>query len=290
MSGLAGSVQGAALPRRRWDVGPEAARYGVLLLVAALVLLPLFVVLTGGFKTAGDLRVNPFGLPSEWNFGNYRQILGGTVIWRSLGNSLVLSLSTVVLTLLCASLAGFAFAQVRFRLRGVMFSFFLLGLLFPAATAILPLFILVRDLGLLDSVWGIVLPQSAFGLALSIVLLRGFFRQLPPDLWGAASIDGCGHARFLWHVVLPLSRPVLATVAVIVMVQSWNSYLLPLTLLNSSRHYPWTVAITEFATEYSTDWQMTLAFITLTLLPAVAFFLLAQRQLVAGLTGGAVKG
>ena len=270
--------------------GAAWPRYAILSLVAALVLLPLFVVFMGGFKTAGDLRVNPFGLPSEWTFDSYRAILGGTTLWRSLGNSLVLAVSTVTLTLACASLAGYAFAQMRFRLSGSLFGFFLMGLLFPAATAILPLFILVRDLGLLDSVWGVVLPQSAFGLALSIVLLRGFFGQLPPDLWGAANIDGCGHGRFLWHIVLPLSRPVLATVAVIVMVQSWNSYLLPLTLLNSARSYPWTIAITEFASEFSTDWQMTLAFITITLVPAIAFFLLAQRQLVAGLTGGAVKG
>jgi raffinose/stachyose/melibiose transport system permease protein len=154
----------------------------------------------------------------------------------------------------------------------------------------MPLFILVRDLGLLDRLIGVVLPQSAFGLALSIVLLRGFFKQLPADLWNAALIDGCSHGRFLWHVVLPLSRPILATVAVIVMMTSWNSYLLPLTLLNSSQSYPWTIAITEFASEYSTAWELTLAFIALTLIPAVLFFLLAQRQLIAGLTGGALKG
>ena len=267
-----------------------ALRYGILSLVAGLVLLPLFVVVTGGFKTAGDLRVNPLGWPSVWNFDGYLQILSGVTLWRSLGNSLVLSLSTVILTLFCASLAGYAFAQMHFRLSGPLFFYFLLGLLFPAATAIMPLFILVRDLGLLDRLIGVVLPQSAFGLALSIVLLRGFFKQLPADLWNAALIDGCSHGRFLWHVVLPLSRPILATVAVIVMMTSWNSYLLPLTLLNSSQSYPWTIAITEFASEYSTAWELTLAFIALTLIPAVLFFLLAQRQLIAGLTGGALKG
>ena len=268
----------------------EAARYAVLSAVAALVLLPLLVVVLGGFKTAGDLRVNPFGLPAEWDFEGYRQILGGATLWRSLRNSLVLSLSTVALTLTFASLAGYAFAQIRFRLSAPAFAYFLVGLLFPAATAIMPLFVLVRDLGLLDRALGVVLPQSAFGLALSIVLLRGFFSRLPADLWSAAMIDGCGHGRFLWHVVLPLSRPILATVAVIVMMTSWNSYLLPLTLLNSSASYPWTIAITEFATEYSTAWELTLAFITITLVPAVLFFLAAQRQLIAGLTGGAVKG
>lgn len=266
------------------------ARYLVLLLVAGFVLVPLVTVALGGFKTTGELNANPFGLPSEWNLGNYLSALMGARLWRSLWNSVLLSAGTVFLTLVVATMAAFAFAQIRFLGKQLLFSYFLLGLLFPAATAILPLFIRVRNLGLLDTPWGVILPQASFGLAMAILLLWGFFRQLPEALWDAATIDGCGYAGFLWHVVLPLSRPILATVAVFSLVHSWNSYLLPLTLLNSSRSYPWTLTIMDFAGEYATDWPMTLAFITLTLVPAVIFFLVAQKQIVAGLTSGAVKG
>lgn len=266
------------------------ARNLALMLVAGIVLVPLVTVALGGFKTMGELRVNPFGLPDEWYFQNYLDSLFSRRLWLSLGNSVLLSAGTVGLTLVVATMAAFAFAQIRFLGKKLLFSYFLLGLLFPAATAILPLFIRVRNLGLLDTPWGVILPQSAFGLGMAILLLWGFFRQLPEALWDAAVIDGCGYARFLWHVVLPLSRPILATVAVFSLVHSWNSYLLPLTLLNSPGSYPWTLTIMDFAGEYSTDWPAILAFITLTLIPAVIFFLFAQKQIVAGLTSGAVKG
>lgn len=266
------------------------ARMLALVLVAGAVLVPLAGVAVGGLKTMGELRTNPFGLPVAWAWNTYGGILGGTRLWRSLGNSLLLSFCTVLITVTAATLAAFAFAQIRFFGRQYLFGYFLLGLLFPAATAILPLFVRIRDFGLLDTPWGVILPQAAFGLGMAMLLLWGFFRQLPEDLWGAAVIDGCGYGRFLWHIVLPLSRPILATVAVFSLVQSWNSYLLPLTMLNSPGAYPWTLTIIDFFGEYSTDWPSVLAFITLTLLPAVLFFLVAQRQIIAGLTGGAVKG
>ena len=272
--------------RERFPLGRTLALLGV----AAFVLGPLFAVVIGGFKTEGELRVNPFGLPWDWYLDNYLSSLRRERLWLSLANSLILSGGTVLLTLVFATMAAFAFAQIRFFGQRMLFSYFLLGLLFPAATAILPLFIRVRDLGLLDTYWGVILPQTAFGLGMAILLLWGFFRQIPEALWDAANIDGCGYAGFLWHVVLPLSRPILATVAVFQLVHAWNSYLLPLTLLNSSRSYPWTLTIMDFAGEYSTDWPMILAFITLTLVPAVIFFVVAQKQIVAGLTSGAVKG
>jgi raffinose/stachyose/melibiose transport system permease protein len=265
-------------------------RYLVLILVACIVLVPLVVVALGGFKSMGELRTNPFGLPPVWRMDAYADILGGRRFWTSLSNSVILSFGTVLLTLAVGALAAFAFAQIRFRGRALLFGYFLLGLLFPAATAILPLFVRVRDLGLLDTPWGVILPQAAFGLGMTILLLWSFFRQLPEDLWGAARIDGCGYFGFLWYMVLPLSRPILATVAVFTLVHSWNSYLLPLTLLNSPGEYPWTLTIMDYAGEFSTEWNKILAFITLTLVPAVVFFLVAQRQIIAGLTSGAVKG
>ncbi len=262
----------------------------VLAVVAAAVLVPLLAVAVGGLKTMGELRTSPFGLPATWAWETYGRILAGERFWRALGNSVLLSFCTVLITVTLATMAAFAFAQIRFFGRQFLFGYFLLGLLFPAATAILPLFVRIRDFGLLDTPWGVILPQAAFGLGMAVLLLWGFFRQLPQDLWGAATIDGCGYGQFLWHVVLPLSRPILATVAVFALVHSWNSYLLPLTMLNTPRTYPWTLTIMDFFGEYSTDWPSVLAFITLTLLPAVLFFLVAQRQIIAGLTGGAVKG
>lgn len=261
-----------------------------LALIAAFVAVPLLATVLGGLKTLGELRTNPFGLPESWEWENYTGILFSQRYWQMLWNSLVISSLTVVLTLIVASMAAFAFAHIHFFGSAMLLSYLTMGLLFPAATAILPLFIKVRDLGLLDSYLGVVLPQVAFGLAMSILLLRRFFKDLPHELLEAALVDGCSYVEFFRHVTLPLSRPILATVGTIAFVHSWNSYLLPLVMLNSEALYPWPLGIMIYQGEFSSDWHLILAFITLTLLPTILLFIFAQKHIVAGLTAGAVKG
>jgi raffinose/stachyose/melibiose transport system permease protein len=265
-------------------------RQAVLFVVAAMVLIPLVATALGGLKTLGDLRVDPFGLPASWQWQNYWDILAGRRYWRLMGNSLVIAVLTVVLTVSISAMAAFVFVHVKFFGSSFLFNYLLLGLMFPAATAILPLFIKIRDLGLLDTYWGVALPQVAFGLAASILLFRNYFRQLPGDLFDAALIDGCGYFAFFRHIVLPLARPILATVAVITFVHSWNGYLLPLVVLNRETLYPWPLGIMAFQGEYSTDWHLVLAFITLTIVPVIVMFFAAQRHIVAGLTTGSLKG
>ncbi len=259
-------------------------------LVAAFVAVPLLATLLGGFKTLGELRTNPFGLPETWEWQNYTGILFSGRYWQMLWNSFVIASFTVLLTLIVASMAAFAFAHIHFFGSAMLLSYLTMGLLFPAATAILPLFIKVRDLGLLDNYFGVILPQVAFGLAMSILLLRRFFKDLPHELLEAALVDGCSYFAFFRHVTLPLSRPILATVGTITFVHSWNSYLLPLVMLNSEQLYPWPLGIMIYQGEFSSEWHLILAFITLTLLPTVLLFILAQKHIVAGLTSGAVKG
>jgi raffinose/stachyose/melibiose transport system permease protein len=262
----------------------------ILCFVGALVIVPLLATALGGFKELGELRTNPFGLPKAWQWENYASILLGGRYWRILGNSLFISAVTVALTLVVAAPAAFAFAHLRFFGQRLLFNYFILGLTFPFATAILPLFIKVRDLGLLDTHWGIILPQVAFSQALSILLMRNAFRQLPSELLDAALVDGCGYGRFFISIVLPLSRPILATVAVIAFVASWNNFLLPLMVINTNAKYPWTLGLMDYQGEFIVAWQMILAFITLTILPAMLMFTLAQKHIVSGLTAGAVKG
>lgn len=261
-----------------------------LLTVAVFVATPLLATALGGFKSLGELRSNPFGLPQVWEIENYTSILLSSRYWQLMVNSTIISTVTVALTVVVASMAGFVFAHLRFWGSSMLLSYLTLGLLFPAATAILPLFIKVRDLGLLDSHLGVILPQVAFALAMSILLFRRFFRDLPAELLEAALVDGCSYVGFYRHVTLPLSRPILATVATIAFVQSWNAYLVPLVMLNSDRLYPWPLGIMVYQGEFTSEWNLILAFITLTLLPTVIAFLLAQKHIVAGLTAGAVKG
>ena len=268
----------------------NALRIIVLLFVSSLIVLPLAATVLGGFKTDGELRIEPFGLPDVWRTQFYGEIFADPQFWRYLWNSLVISLLTVVLTLILGSMAAYAFAQARFFGSRFLFSYLLLGLMFPFAAAIMPLFLTVRDLGLLDTPWGVILPQVAFGLAFSIMFFRTFFRQMPPELFEAARVDGCGFIRFYFYFTLPLSTPILATIAVFVFVQSWNNYLLPLIMLNDRAGYTWTLGAMDYRGEYIAEWNRTLAFMTMTLTPAVVFFLAAQKYIVAGLTGGSVKG
>jgi raffinose/stachyose/melibiose transport system permease protein len=279
----------AQTPGRSLRFGTRAYLYTCLVIVAAVVVIPLVTTALGGFKTLGDLRGNAFGLPSTWMVSNYSDILFSQRYWLQMGNSLLIAGLTVFLTLAFAAMAAFTFAHVRFFGSQFLLNYFLIGLMFPAATAILPLFIRIRDLGLLDTYWGVVLPQVAFGLGMSILLFRNYFRSLPSELFDAAFVDGAGYLRFFWHISLPLSRPIIATVGIISFVGSWNSYILPLIMLNSESKYPWPLGIMVYRGEFSTDWQLILAFITLTILPTVVVFFAAQKHIIAGLTAGAVK-
>jgi raffinose/stachyose/melibiose transport system permease protein len=261
-----------------------------LLTIVLFVATPLVATVLGGFKSLGELRTNPFGLPQIWEWKNYTDILLSRRYWQLLQNSLIISSLTVVLTLITASMAAFVFAHIHFFGRNFLLNYITMGLLFPAATAILPLFIKVRDLGLLDHYFGVILPQVAFALAMSILLLRRFFKELPEELLEAALVDGCSYLNFFRYVTLPLSRPILATVGTITFVHSWNAYLVPLVMLNSDSQYPWPMGIMVYQGEFSAEWHLILAFITLTLLPTIILFLFAQKHIVAGLTSGAVKG
>lgn len=268
----------------------DGARLSALFIMTGLVLFPIAAAVLGGFKTSGELRVAPFSLPDVWRFEFYGQILTDGSFWRYLWNSFFIATMTVILTLIVGSMAAYVFSHVRFAGSGFIMSYLLLGMMFPVAASIVPLFIQIRDVGLLDSAWGVILPQTAFGLGFSILLFKTFFDQLPRELFEAARIDGISYAGFFFRFTLPLSTPILGTVAVFVFVSSWNNYLLPLVVLNSSDQFPWTLGMMQFRGEFIVEWNRILAFVTLTLAPAIVFFLATQKYIVAGLNAGAVKG
>jgi raffinose/stachyose/melibiose transport system permease protein len=265
-----------------------------LLVVAAAILVPIVFAILGGFKTNGQLVSDPVAvIPSPWVFSNYIDVVFGAnalVFWRQFLNSLIVAVVAVGLTVGFGALAAFAFARMAFRGREAVFTLFVLGLLFPTAVAILPLYILVRSLGLSGNLLGVALPQAAFALPLTIVILRPFFRSIPTELEDAARMDGCSSFGFFWRVLLPLSRPALATVSVLAIVATWNAFLLPLILLNGADQWTLPLGVMNFSTEYSSDHARVLAYTVISIIPAIVFYAFAERQLVGGLTSGAVKG
>ena len=279
-------------PRRR-RVGKRTAKrvvlYAIAAVVLAVVLVPLVYAWLGGFRDNQQLVTKPAALPDPWVFANYRGVLGTRSFWRQLWNSTLIALLTTGFVLPAASLAAFVLARYRFKGRELVYGLFTLGLLFPVAVAILPLFVVLRQVGLLSNPLGVALPQAAFALPLSIIIMRPFFRAVPQELQDAAAIDGCGPWRLYRSVMLPLSRPVLSTVAVITLVTSWNAFLLPLLVLVDPNEHTVPIGVNNISTQYTTDYARVLAYTSLAMVPALIFYAFAERQIVGGLTAGAVK-
>jgi raffinose/stachyose/melibiose transport system permease protein len=268
----------------------RSAMYAIAVGVVLAVLVPIIYAVLGGFRTTGQISAQPVDLPDPWIFENYREIVTSGSFWRQVRNSVLIAAITMVVVVPAASLAAFVLARFSFKGREAVYVFFTLGLLFPVAVAILPLFISLRTFGLINSWFGVALPQAAFALPTMIIVLRPFFRSIPAELEEAAAIDGCGSFRFFWTIVMPLSRPVLATVSVLVIVTSWNAFLLPLIVLSDPDLWTLPLGVTNFSTQYSSDTARVLAFTSLSMVPALVFYVFAERQIVSGLASGAVRG
>jgi raffinose/stachyose/melibiose transport system permease protein len=267
-------------------------RWALCLVVFLLIAVPLWISVMGGFKTVGQLRAEPASIPNPFIWQQYTDLLIGKIgsFWRELLNSVILGVGTVGIGLMTATFAGYALARIRFRFNNLIFTYFWLGLLFPLSVASLPLYLQLRNLGLLDTHIGVILPQTAFGLPMMVMLLRGFIRQIPNELEEAAAIDGYGRFGFLFKIVVPLSTPILATVSVLTFVSSWNNFFMPLLVLNKIASYPLPLGVMDFYGQHAADWNMILAFLTLAMVPAVIIYLFCQKYIVQGLTSGAVKG
>jgi raffinose/stachyose/melibiose transport system permease protein len=278
-----------ARPRRRRLTTGRVLGYVAGLAMAAVVVVPLLFVVIGGFRTTGAIADKPFGLPHPWVPKNYTDILTSGAFRRQVWNSVFIGFIVTTAVVLCGATAAYPISRFKFPGREGVYSFFTLGLLFPASVAVLPLYLLLRNLNVLDTPWAVAAPEAAFGLPVTIVILRPFMRSIPGEIEDAAVVDGCSRFGFFWRILLPLSVPALVTVGILAFITSWNAFLLPLLLLSDANHYTLPLGTAAFSSQYSSDTALVLAFTSLSMLPALAFFVLAQRRIVGGLTG-AVKG
>jgi len=260
---------------------------GVIIIIITIV--PLLFIFIGGFRTTPQINNDPTGLPHPWLWTNYRIIVTSHVFWHFLMNSALIAIITTTLAVSLGAMAAFALSRYTFKGREALFSFFTIGLLFPLTVAALPLYLLLRDLGLLENMFGVAIPEAAFSLSITIVILRPFMRQIPGELEDAAVIDGTTKLGFFWRVLLPLSAPALTTVAILAFVTSWNFFILPLLVFNNQIHFTLPLGVAAFQSQYSADTARVFAFTALSMLPTLLFFTVAQRRIVGGLTG-AVKG
>ncbi len=263
--------------------------YLIAIVVIGITVVPLLFVVIGGFRTNAQINDTPAGLPHPWVLQNYQEVLADPRFWQFLWNSVQIAVVATVLAVVLGSMAGFALSRYHFRGREAFYVLFTLGLLFPIGVATLPLYLLLRDIGLLENPIGVAIPEAAFSLPVTIVVLRPFMRAIPDEIEDAAVLDGTTRLGFFWRILLPLSLPALTTVSVLAFVTSWNAYLLPLLVFNDQQHFTLPLGVATFQSQYSQDTARILAFTALSMVPALAFFVLAERRIVGGLTGS-VKG
>lgn len=281
-----------ASPRARRIRPATPVSYLVALVIIAITLVPMLYVIVGGFRTTAQLNASPTGLPHPWVWENYKAILTSAAFWQNLGNSALIGIVVTVLAVGLGAMASFALSRYEFRGRNAWYMLFALGLLFPANVASLPVYILDNKINLLDNWLGVALPEAAFSLPITIIILRPFMRSVPGELEDAAIVDGASRFSFFLRILVPLCRPALMTVAVLAFVTSWNAYLLPLLVFTTPSHYTLPLGVANFQSTYSQDTAAIFAFTALSMLPALAFFALAQRRIVGGLSGlaSSIKG
>ena len=259
-------------------------------LLVAAILFPLYWAALSSLTPENRLFAAPALVPRELVLDHYRALFRERDFWTPVRNSFVVAGATTVLSVVLGTVCAYALARLRFRGKAVMLAFVLAVSMFPQISIVSPLYLLLRELRLLNTYPGLVLPYLTFAMPLTIWLLVGFFRQLPAELEEAGLMDGAGRLQTLWAIVLPLSWPGIATTAILTFLYSWNEFLFALSFTLGPERHTVPVAITLFRGQYQVPWGQILAAAVVATAPVAAIVLAAQRRIVAGLTSGAVKG
>ncbi len=267
------------------DIGINVLLWGY----AAIVLIPLLLVVSNSLRPTREIFKHPVALPTHPSFDSFIEAWEKANFNVYFVNSLMITVAAVVLATAVAALAGYMLGRYKFRGSILLSAYFLAGLMLPFRLAIVPLFLLLNDMGLIDNRMGLILVYAATGIPFSIFILSSFFRQLPQELSEAARIDGANEFTIFGRIMLPLVRPALATVIVFQFVPLWNDFFFPLVLLRSTDKWTLPVGMTRFFGEFQADWSTLFAGLIITTLPLVIIFLLATKQIIAGLTAGIGK-
>jgi len=263
--------------------------HAVLISGAIVSLFPLLWMISVSLMPAGEAtaRFPPPLLPSTVTFAHYRTLLTRLTLARSLANSVLLATIITLVSLLLNSMAGYAFAKFRFRGRDGIFGVLLAALVIPGQVSMLPLFLMLKAMGCINTYWGVIIPgmASIFG----IFMIRQYIASIPDTLLDAARIDGAGELRIYWSLVLPACTPILVTLAMFTFMGVWNDFLWPLIVLTDSRRYTLPVALANLLGEHVQDTELMMAGAVMTVLPVIALFVALQRYYIAGIMSGGLK-
>jgi N-acetylglucosamine transport system permease protein len=267
------------------------ALHAFLFVWGGLVAFPLLWMVVAAFKSDQEIFTSPWRLPSALRFGNFVRAWSNGQIGRYVINTALVVTAGVALSLLLSSMAAYILARYAFPGSRLVYYLFIAGMTFPAFLAIIPLFFIAKNLGMTNSLPGLVIIYSAYSLPFSVFFLTAFFRTLPNELAEAASIDGCGHWGIFFRVMLPLAKPGLVSIGIFNVLGQWNQYLLPLVLEDDPKKYMLAQGLAELAVRqgFKSDWSAMFAGLTISMLPVLILYVIFQRQVQSGMTIGTLK-
>lgn len=261
----------------------------VLVANTILMLFPVAIMIFSGFKSNIEIFNNPFAIPDFTNLANYMKVWTQTNFVRYLLNSVFVTGLSIALILALGTMAAYAIGRYEFFGANFILLFFLAGLTLPLKLAIIPLFILFRDLNILNTYWALVTVYVAMGLPSTVFIMTGFIRSLPRELEDAARMDGASELRIMWSVLLPLCRPALVISAIHNLVPIWNDFFFPLVFIQQDSLKTLPQGLTSFMGEYTTDWGVMFAGLTLAAAPITIVYIVLSKQFINGMTSGALK-
>lgn len=279
------SVDSSTLRTFGWD-----GLIQILLIGNSIVMLaPIIIMVFSAFKTNAQIFQSPFSIPDFTNVKSILRVWNETDFLLYMGNSLIVTGASIALILILGTMAAYAIARYEFRGSGLILLFFLAGLTLPLKLAIIPLFIQMRDFGLIDSRLSLIFIYVATGLPTTVFIMTGFIRSLPNELEDAARMDGANEARIMWSIMLPLVRPAMVIAAIQNVVPIWNDFFFPLIFIQNNNLKTLPQGLTTFMGEFGTDWGVLFSGLTLSALPIIILYIALSRQFINGMTAGAIK-
>lgn len=276
--------------RLRWDrLSGNLLSYAVLIFFLLIFLVPFIWIWSSAFKTSIEISRDPFGLPDSFRWENLRRAWTVGQFDRYIGNSVIYAVSIVSGVVALSCMAGYSLALLPLPGRDAILVIFLLGLMVPFQSVMIPLYYLLRDINLLQTYWAFIVPGIALRLPFGIFLMRGFFRGLPREIGDAARIDGANEWEVFRQVMLPLATPGLATLVVFQFMYTWNQFLMPLIFVQRDELRPVSLGTLFFFGRFTADRGMIAAGVTISMLPVVLLYLVLQRRFIEGITAGALK-
>ncbi|WP_096274253.1 carbohydrate ABC transporter permease [Paucisalibacillus globulus] len=273
--------------KAKWYV--QTLKYLVLALFTFIFGYPIFLMISSSFKSNIEIFTSPLSLPSTFSFENYAEVWEAVDFSSYIWNSIIVSAASVFIVLFVSSMAGYYLARYKFRWNSFILLFFMIGLMLPMRLAVIPLYMMMMNLGLLDSLFSLIFVYVAGGIPFAVFLFYGFFRTVPRALEDSARLDGCNDFQIYYKIVLPLMKPAISIVAIVNLLNVWNDFFYPLIFIRTDALKTIPLGMLTLFGEFDTQWNLLFAGLTISSLPMLIAFLFASRQFMDGLTEGAVK-